>query len=167
MVSVSFSSQRMVPTCEHVNSTPPSTCPQLAGSSGAQGYPSSPGTPVPRSTMLKDPKTSITSTKAASRDELKLGPVEVPKTKAHFQAEAPPHLRGHHQRTVTHWHLLPPFGQVLLPSSPAPAPPALLLLHQPPSDTYAGQGTNWRKFRVPNVCFLLKDYRILSSDTKN
>jgi hypothetical protein len=75
MVSVSFSSRRMVTTCEHVIPARPAF-PQLVGRSDAQEYPDSPGSPFSMSTISKDTGIDDTSSKAATQDGLKLGPFE-------------------------------------------------------------------------------------------
>jgi hypothetical protein len=53
----------------------PITCLQLAGRSGAQGYPKNPSSPVPRSRISKDPGIDITSFQAASQGELEPVPL--------------------------------------------------------------------------------------------
>jgi hypothetical protein len=82
MANVSFNSRCMVTTREHVDYAPPATCLQLAGRSGPRGYPGSPSSLVPRSAILEDLGTDITSSKVASWDVLKSGPLKDPRIKA-------------------------------------------------------------------------------------
>jgi hypothetical protein len=80
--NVSFSSRHTITTHEHVDSTPPATCLQLAGRSGAQGYPGSPNSLIPRSVISENPGIDITSSKEASWDRLKPGPLRDLRVKA-------------------------------------------------------------------------------------
>jgi hypothetical protein len=82
MVSVSFSNRCTVTTYEHVNSMPPTTCPQLADRSGTRGYPGSPSSSCPMSTMSKDLGIYSTSSKAAFWDGLRTGSLKDPGPKA-------------------------------------------------------------------------------------
>jgi hypothetical protein len=70
-----------IPT-NHGHLCTPTTCPQSEGKGGAQEYPGSPSSPLPRSTMSNDPGTKDTSSKAASQDGLRPVSLEGPGSKA-------------------------------------------------------------------------------------
>jgi hypothetical protein len=76
MANVSVSSWCVVATRGHINSTPPTTCLQLAGRSNALGQPSSSSSPAPKSTISKDLRADSASSEAVSRGGLKLGTLE-------------------------------------------------------------------------------------------